>query len=130
MKHLILIASIALSPVAAHATGGVHCMSKDEQAEISIGMGHVPIYTPFNAYAKYGDKEWSSTPQDGEMQMGDSQGLIEGEKLSVDFADEQVMDIIISLRIDTSGDEDDDDGYEGILTFEDNVPHKVYCLFE
>ena len=93
-------------------------------------MGHVPIYTPFNAYAKYGDKEWSSTPQDGEMQMGDSQGLIEGKELSVDFVDEQVMDIIISLRVETSGEEDDDDGYEGILTFEDNVPHKVNCLFE
>ncbi len=117
-------------PNLAHATGGVYCMSKDEQAQISIGMGHVPIYTPINSYAKYGDKEWSSTPRDGEMQMGDSQGMVEGEKLSVDFADEQIMEIIISLRVDASGQEDNEDGYEGILTFEDNVPHKVYCLFE
>ena len=50
--------------------------------------------------------------------------------MSVDFTNEQVMEIIISLRVDTSGEEDDDDGYEGILTFEDNVPHKVYCLIE
>jgi hypothetical protein len=117
-------------PNLAHATGGVYCTSKDEHAQISIGMSHLPIYTPLNAYAKYGDKEWSSAPLDGEIQMGDSQGMVEGEKLSVDFADEQIMDIIISLRVDQSGQEYNEDGYEGILTFEDKVPHKVYCLFE
>ena len=130
MCRVVFAFTFIMSPNLAHATGGVYCLSKDKQAEISIGMGHVPIYTPLNAYAKYGDKEWSSTPQDGEIQMGASQGLVESERLSVDFADEQVMEVIISLRVDASGQEDSDDGYEGILTFEDNVPNKVYCMFE
>ncbi len=129
LYSVLFVLTFIMMPNLAHASGGVYCMSKDEQVDVSIGMGRVPIYTPLNAYAKYGDKEWSSAPQDGETQIGDSQGMIEGEKLSVDFADEQVSKIIISLRVNTSG-QGNDDGYEGVVMFEDKILHKVYCLVE
>ncbi|MCP5076252.1 MAG: hypothetical protein GY947_23520 [Rhodobacteraceae bacterium] len=120
---------IQISTLFATAAGGVSCASKDGKAEISINLTRQPIYTPTFASARLGDKHWVSTPQHGETELGPSQGMIEAGRLSADFADKDVSKIIISLRVDTSA-EDDDGGVPGTLTFEDGVARKVFCEFE
>ncbi len=111
------------------AAGGISCASKDGKAEISINLTRQPIYVPTFASARLGDKHWVSTPQNGETELGPSQGLIEEDKFSADFADNDIAKIIISLRVDTS-DDADVGGAPGTLTFEDGVAHKVLCEFE
>lgn len=113
----------------AHASGGVSCTSPDGKADIYIGMGRVPIYAPFSAVAQLNDMVWMSVPVDGELELGESQGLMRDDKLSVDFTDPQALKIIISLDVDYSG-EELDEGFPGILTFEDKIPRDVFCLFE
>ena len=113
----------------AHASGGVSCSSPDGTADIHIGMGRVPIYAPFSAVAQLNDKVWMSVPIDGEMELGESQGLMRDDKLSVDFTDPQALKIIISLDVDYSG-EEFDEGFPGKLTFEDKIQRDVFCLFE
>ncbi len=132
-KHLVfpllavLIFGVPITP--AHAGGGISCFSKDGRAEISIALGRQPIYAPMNASARLDKKRWAGTPQDGESQLGDSQGLIEPGRFSADFVGDDIMKIIISLRVDLSKQEADD-GTPGTLTFEDGVPRKVFCQFE
>lgn len=118
-----------LMPSPAIATGGVSCTAPDGTADIHIGMGRVPIYAPFSAVAQLYDKVWMSVPVDGELELGESQGLMRNDKLSVDFTDPQALKIIISLDVDYSG-EERDDGFPGKLTFEDGIPRDVFCLFE
>lgn len=115
----------------ASATGGVYCISKDKQVEISVGMGRVVIYAPINAYLKYGEQEWVFDPQHGEKEIGGSQGMWGDDELSIDLADGDILKIIASLRVDYSDDEEDDEGeYPGTLTFEDGIEHSVFCSFE
>ncbi len=113
----------------ARAAGGISCATKDGTAEISINLTRQPIYAPSFASARLGKKNWVSAPQHGETVLGPSQGMIEAGKFSADFADKDITKIIISLRVDTSA-EEDEDGVPGTLTFEDGVPRKVFCQFE
>lgn len=135
MIRAIVIAALAKCMLfslvsVASAAGGIYCQSKDKGAEISIGMGRVPIYVPFNAWVRHGEKIWMDTPQEGETQLGSSQGLMRENTLTVDFVDDQASDIIISLYVDYSGEEDDEDGYKGTLSFLTGESYTVYCLFE
>lgn len=111
------------------AGGGVTCASKDGRAEISIGLGRLPIYAPTSASARLDSKRWASVPQDGELELGASQGMIEENSFSADFVGSDIMKIIISLRIDLS-EEEKEGGSPGTLTFEDAVVHRVICQFE
>ncbi|MEM8652244.1 MAG: hypothetical protein AAGF54_17055, partial [Pseudomonadota bacterium] len=70
-----------------------------------------------------------SNPQSGELELGASQGLIEKDRFSADFADVDATRIIISLRIDLTV-EEEEDGFPGTLTFEDGIPREVLCQFE
>lgn len=130
-RFVVFLALIAcVAPLSApRAGGGVSCASKDGRAEISIGLGRLPIYAPTSASARLGNKRWVGVPQHGENELGESQGLIEADKFSADFVGPDIMKIIISLRINLSGD-DKEGSYPGTLTFEDGVAHKVFCEFE
>ena len=129
-KLAMIVLITAFSHTAqANAAGGVGCYSKAGDAEISINMGRVPIYSPSFAMARLGDKTWVSNPQSGEFELGASQGLIEKDRFSADFADVDATSIIISSRIDLTA-EEEDGGVPGILTFEDGIPRKVFCQFE
>lgn len=135
MFRLIFIAFLSkcmllLLPTFAFATGGVHCETKDQHASISIGMGRVPIYAPLNAWVSHGDKVWMDVPREDEIELGLSQGLIKNDTLTVDFVDVQASDIIISLFVDYSGDDEGEDGYKGTLSFITGESYTVYCLFE
>ncbi|MEM8650055.1 MAG: hypothetical protein AAGF54_05950, partial [Pseudomonadota bacterium] len=77
----ILLLAFGHAPYA-FAAGGVGCISKAGDAEISINMGRVPIYAPSFAMARLGDKTWVSNPQSGELELGASQGLIEKDRFS------------------------------------------------
>ena len=133
LKAIKTIAVVLLMPFShtseANAAGGVGCVSKAGDAEISINMGRVPIYAPSFASARLGEKIWVTNPQSGELELGSSQGLIEEDRFSADFTDENVTKIIISLRVDFTA-EEEEDGVPGTLTFEDGIPRKVLCQFE
>ncbi len=126
---LLAVLLFALPSAPAHAGGGISCYSKDGRAEISIALGRQPIYAPMNASARLDKKRWAGIPQDGETQLGDSQGLIEPNRFSADFVGDDILKIIISLRVDLSK-EGSEDVAPGTLTFEDGIPHKVFCQFE
>ena len=119
-----------LSSVQAQAGGGISCASKDGLAEIGISlMGRSQTYAPIFASARLGDTRWSSSPQDGEMELGESVGAISEIALTADFADVNSTTTIISLRVDYSS-EEHEDGFPGTLTFEDGVARKVFCSLE
>lgn len=111
------------------AAGGITCASKDGRAELSVSMARLPIYTPSAITARLGKTRWASVPQFGETELGSSQGMIEQDKFSADFADKDISKIIISLRVPSlaAGEED---GVPATLTFEDGVPRAVICQFE
>lgn len=113
----------------AAASGAVSCVSENEEVEILIGVGHVPIYSPIHVHARYGEVLWSTQPENGVMAIGGSQGLFEDERFAADFVDGNYEKIIISVRVDSSR-ENDDGSYPGTMTFEDGVPHSVQCFFE
>lgn len=123
----VVTSLMAISP--AFATGGVHCISEDEKVEISIGMGRVPIFAPLNADVHYGKRHWSSRDDIGAEPLGGSQGMLEEERFSADFTDENVEKIIISLRVDMTEESSEGD-LSGTLTFEDKIIHQVKCQFE
>lgn len=113
----------------AHATGGVICQSEDGQAEISIGLHRVIIYSPMNAYARLGKKEWKGVPVDNETPLGSSQGRITDTNLNVDFADIDMLKIIIRLTVDLTA-EETEKGFPGNLSFENGIKRPVSCAFE
>ena len=115
--------------VPALAAGGVGCSSSNGLAEISISTSRLPIYAASSASARLADKIWMSNPQNGETELGPSQGFMEPDRFAADFTDAEVNKIIISLRINTSAKETEN-GYPGTLTFEDGIQRKIYCLFE
>lgn len=118
-----------INTTSAEAGGGITCVAEDNSAEISISLTRQPIYSPTFASARLGTKQWVSNPQHGEIELGSSQGMIEADKFSADFADKDESKIIISLRVDLSGNDDGGDA-PGTLTFEDGVARKVRCGFE
>ena len=120
---------IGLSTNAALSAGGITCASKDGQAELSINMARLPIYAPSAATAKLGDKRWASVPQFGEAELGSSQGLIEEDRFSADFADKDNAKIIISLRVPSLA-AGTDDNVPATLTFEGGISRDVLCQFE
>lgn len=124
-----LVSLIALTTSAALSAGGITCASKDGQAELSINMARLPIYAPSAATARLGDKRWASVPQFGESELGPSQGLIEEDSFSADFADKDSAKIIISLRVPSLA-AGTDDGVPATLTFEDSTPRAALCQFE
>ncbi len=112
----------------AWATGGVYCESRGGEASINIGMGRVPIMHALSASAHRGKQVWLSQPQDGETPFAFGQGMIESDRLSADFTDDNVERIIIKLRVDMSSEALEE--YPGTLTFEDGVTFQVNCSFE
>jgi len=128
-KNALFALLFMFTATAAHASGGVFCHSTDGIANISIGLGRVPIYAPLNASATLGNTNWSTAPQSGEILLGGSQGLIENNTLAADFTDEDVERIIISLRVDYSGKEGQE-GFSGKLIFAGTETHDVVCQFE
>lgn len=124
----ILVSTLSSAQV--HAGGGISCASKDGMAEIGISlMGRSPTYAPTYASARLGDKRWSSSPQDGEIELGESQGTIGKNTLAANFADADTTKIIISLQVDYSS-EEHEDGFPGTLMFEDGVSRQVFCSLE
>ena len=112
-----------------HATGGVWCSTPDKKTTISVGLGRVPIYAPFNAIIESGDKYWMTEPKDDAIALGGTQGMIEKDRLAMDFTDHDVTEIIISLRV-SYADEDGEGYYSGKLTIKGHPTYDVKCEFE
>ena len=120
---------VFLIPGAAFATGGIHCESKDGQAALSVGLSRLPIYAPLKVKAQFGERIWSNRPEKGEIQLGESQGFVDGEQVLIDFTDAEILQIIISLRIGPT-DVETDEGTTGTLKFIGQKPVRVLCEFE
>ncbi len=123
------VIALMMSTKVAFPAGGVTCASKDGQAELAVSMARLPIYAPSAATARLGEKRWASVPQFGEAELGSSQGMIEQDRFSVDFADKDMAKIIISLRVPSLA-AGGDDGVPATLTFEDGVSRAALCQFE
>lgn len=128
---LALVTTFACALIAdsAYASGGVSCYSSDGKANISVGMGRVPVYSPTNVSAEFGKKHWSGNAQKGDIQLGGTQGMLEEHRLAIDFADENTERIIISLRVDLTA-EEGEEGVPGVLTSHGLATIKVDCQFE
>ena len=120
---------IFLMPSAAFATGGIHCESKDGNAALSVGLSRLPIYAPLKAKAQFGKRIWSNRPEKGEIQLGESQGFVDGDQVLIDFTDAEILQIIISLRVGPT-DVETDGRTTGTLKFLDHKPIPVLCEFE
>ncbi|MEM1198157.1 MAG: hypothetical protein AAGI06_02500 [Pseudomonadota bacterium] len=120
---------MSLTTNVALSAGGIMCESKDGKVELSINFARLPIYAPSAATARLGEQRWASVPKFGETELGSSQGMIEQDRFSADFADKDTSKIIISLRVPSLA-AGEDDGVPATLTFEDGVARAVLCQFE
>lgn len=110
-----------------HASGSVDCMTQDQEIILGIGMSRSIIFEPLNAYAQHGQDVWSTHPVDGQVQLGSHQGLIERDRLAVDYMDEDSILVVMSLRV--YYEDETEQGYAGTVTFADGVVHPVVCTF-
>lgn len=124
---LLSVPLLFVCSTAAYASGSVDCVGQDEEIELGIGMSRSSIFEPMDAYFKYFDEEWATKPESGEASLGNHQGMIESDRLAVDYLDENGGLIAVSLRVNL-GDETGD-GYKGIVTFADGIDHSVFCTF-
>lgn len=89
---------LALQPVAASATGGIHCEAFNAEASVSMSVGRVPALAIVGASITIGDKRWSTDPVEGESSLFVNQAFENEAMLLVDFASEAAGTTIASLR--------------------------------
>ncbi|MEM0950250.1 MAG: hypothetical protein AAGK37_22865 [Pseudomonadota bacterium] len=101
MRKLSVLAVAALcaaQPV--FATGGIYC---DGALDSSVGayltVGSAPGFPVVGARIATADRAWSMIAEDDAEQIEFVQGAITGAFIVADFADENVENIVVSLRL-------------------------------
>lgn len=120
---------LTLSSSVAHATGGVYCTGQDNPGvTIGVSMGRLPILAVLSGQASDGKRTYATQPEGDDVPIAFGQGMIEPERVAIDFTDPNIERVLISLRIFTNDSGHDDQ--RGELTFGESEAIAVTCEFE
>ena len=132
-RYLAIIAMLtAMTGTPALATGGLYCGSPiDPSVEASLTIGRVPGFAVVGAIIGAGDKVWTMpgglVPGAGEIVL--AQGSNDGTWIIADFADADVSQILIKLRLAVSMVEDSS-VVAGSLWIQESGHWPVVCELE
>lgn len=100
VRALVAASLYAASVITASATGDIDCTAMgDPGTSISIGVGHLPVLSVLSATVRHGDELWSTMEGEDRMPIAMGQGLIETDRIAIDFTDPNIERILISLRV-------------------------------
>lgn len=111
----------------AHATGDISCSGVDgSDATIDLNIGSLPVLQILRATITTGGQVWSTQPGKGETEIIVGQAAATGNMLIADFTDNNIIDIVASLRL-FDAEEGGDFVRAGTLTIAGNGAHAVSC---
>lgn len=94
---------LALSALPAQATAGLSC-SFGEDGYADLAIGNVPGFALVGARFGYADKAWSIHGADTAIVV--TQAFSTGDLLLADFADENLQEVLVRLRLFVGADVD------------------------
>lgn len=125
---LAAILLLMMFPITASATGAISCKAVDGRSgEIYMSTGRLPILSILSAEVRAFGKTWS-TEKDAKNRIVVGQAFDDKGQLFVDFTDDNILEILISLRtskINTSK----ESGEAGVLRIGEAV-YPVMCESE
>lgn len=99
MRRLALAAVLTLAAAPAAATGDLYCADPGGSgASFAMGFGHVPGLAILGATVEAAGQVWSMDGA-GAARLVLAQGAEDGGRIVIDFADEQVTAILVSVRL-------------------------------
>lgn len=122
---LTLLAMVVATPASATAT--LACVGVDDhQVHVTLTLGNVPVLAVVNATIETPSGTYAMLPEaeHTEIIVGQAFGTPDG--MSVDFADPNVQEILVTLRT-MQAYSDRQAAHVGILIIEDRDVHAVTC---
>lgn len=134
MKNMIRAALIAaptfFAAAPAHATGGVYCEgARDDKVAAFLTVGRVPGFAVVEARIGVGDQDWAMHGRDGATPIVLLQGAVIGDLTVADFGDENIENVVASLRVVHA---ENEEGYAaaGVLSIQGVGAWPVVCEIE
>jgi hypothetical protein len=122
---LTLLAMVVATPASATAT--LACVGVDDhQVHVTLTLGSVPVLAVVNATIETPSGTYAMLPGEGHTEIIVGQAFGTPDGMSVDFADPNVQEILVTLRT-MQAYSDRQAAHVGILIIEDRDVHAVTC---
>ena len=127
MVRTALAAAILLAPVApAFATGEIVCASADGSASVAIGIGRLPVLAVLRARIEVDRTLYATEAEGADVPIAVGQGAMTATTITIDFTDDAISEIVVSLRLVTVG-EGDEFATGGVLSVRGSAARVVSC---
>ncbi|MEO0820492.1 MAG: hypothetical protein AAF074_08705 [Pseudomonadota bacterium] len=124
----VLVAALAASP--AHATGGLYCSAAtDDTVAANLTLGRVTGFSIVGARITAAGRTWSMHAAEDETPITVAQGAMIAGIAAADFADSNVEEILVSLRV-ISTETESVTAAAGVLAIPGLGAWPVICEFE
>jgi len=124
---LTLLAMLVAAATPASATATLACVGVDDpQVHVTLTLGSVPVFAIVNATIETPSGTYAMLPEaeHTEIIVGQAFGTPDG--LSVDFADPNVQEILVTLRT-MQAYRDRQAAHVGLLVVDDRDVHAIAC---
>ncbi len=123
----VAIVAASVFSLPAHATGDIGCSGVDgSDATVDLNIGTLPVLQILRATITTGGQVWSTQPGKGETEIIVGQAVATGNMLIADFTDNNIVDIVASLRL-FDAEEGGDFVRAGTLRISGHGAHAVSC---
>ena len=100
IRTAVFLFALLVTTTQAYATGGVYCDgTNDKSVGALLTVGRVPGFAVVRARFTAKDQDWDTLGEDGATPIVMVQRAMVGDLIVADFADPNVENIVVSLRV-------------------------------